>query len=174
MPAPGRPARWGLRLLRTRWLVRAPVLLYRSGLGFVFGRRLLMLEHVGRVSGRRRYVVLETVDHPDPTTFVVVSGFGTRAQWYRNVVARPEVRVTTGLRRRVPAAAVPLDEQEVAETLRGYATRHPRAWRRLRGVLEAALDAPVERLPMVRLTLQLGQPGQPERPGQPGQPGTPR
>jgi deazaflavin-dependent oxidoreductase (nitroreductase family) len=104
----------------------------------------------------------------------LVSGFGTRAQWYRNVVARPEVRVTTGLRRRVPAAAVPLDEQEVAETLRGYATRHPRAWRRLRGVLEAALDAPVERLHMVRLTLQLGQPGQPERPGQPGQPGTPR
>jgi deazaflavin-dependent oxidoreductase (nitroreductase family) len=146
-------------MLRTRWLVRAPVLVYRAGLGFVFGRRLLMLEHVGRVSGRRRFVVLETVDHPDPATFVVVSGFGTRAQWYRNVLAHPDVRVSTGLRRAVPAAAVPLDEQEAAATLRGYASRHPRAWRRLRGVLEAALDAPVERLPMVRLSLHPGHPG---------------
>jgi deazaflavin-dependent oxidoreductase (nitroreductase family) len=117
---------------------------------------LLLLEHVGRVSGLRRYVVLETVDHPDPSTFVVVSGFGTRAQWYRNVLAHPDVRVSTGLRRDVPATAEPLEEQEVAATLHRYATRHPRAWRRLRGVLEAALDAPVDRLPMVRLRLRPG------------------
>jgi deazaflavin-dependent oxidoreductase (nitroreductase family) len=165
VPPSERPARWGLRLLRTRWLVRAPVLLYRGGLGFVFGSRLLMLEHVGRVSGRRRYVVLETVDHPDTATFVVVSGFGTRAQWYRNVLAHPQVRVTSGLRRRVRATAVPLDEHEVAATLDRYAAGHPRAWRRLRGLLEAALDAPVERLPMVRLTLQPGHPGRPPDPG---------
>ena len=154
MSGPDRAARWGLRLLRTRWLVRAPVLLYRAGLGFVFGRRLLMLEHLGRVSGRPRYVVLETVDHPDPATFVVVSGFGTRAQWYRNVLAHPDVRVSTGRRRGVAATAAPLDERDAEATLRRYATRHPRAWRRLRGVVEAALDAPVDRLPMVQLSLE--------------------
>jgi hypothetical protein len=46
--------------------VRAPVWLYRARLGFVFGSRLLMLEHTGRKTGIRRYVVLETVDHPGP------------------------------------------------------------------------------------------------------------
>src|SRR5579862_6380067 len=49
-------------LLRTRWIVRAPVWLYRARLGFVFGSRLLMLEHTGRKTGTRRYVVLEAVD----------------------------------------------------------------------------------------------------------------
>ena len=54
----------GARALRTRWLVRAPINLYRVGLGFLFGTRLLMLEHVGRRTGARRYVVLEVVDRP--------------------------------------------------------------------------------------------------------------
>jgi hypothetical protein len=38
-------AAWAARLLRVRWIVRAPVWLYRARLGFVFGSRLLMLEH---------------------------------------------------------------------------------------------------------------------------------
>jgi hypothetical protein len=42
-------------LLRTRWLVRAPIWLYRARLGFVFRSQLLMLEHRGRKTGARRY-----------------------------------------------------------------------------------------------------------------------
>jgi hypothetical protein len=42
------------RLLRVRWLVRAPVWAYRARLGALFGSRLVMLEHTGRTSGRRR------------------------------------------------------------------------------------------------------------------------
>jgi hypothetical protein len=53
-------------LLRTRWLVRAPIWLYRARLGFVFRPQLLMLEHRGRKTGARRYVVLEIVGHPAP------------------------------------------------------------------------------------------------------------
>lgn len=44
----------GVRALRTRWLVRAPIWLYRARLGAVLGSRLLMLEHTGRTSGQRR------------------------------------------------------------------------------------------------------------------------
>jgi hypothetical protein len=36
-------ARLGAAALRARWLVRAPIWLYRAHLGIVFGRRLLML-----------------------------------------------------------------------------------------------------------------------------------
>lgn len=71
--------RVGAALLGTHWLVRAPIWIYRARLGFLFGRRLLMLEHLGRGSGRRRYVVLEIVDHPAAGSYVVISGFGTRA-----------------------------------------------------------------------------------------------
>jgi F420H(2)-dependent quinone reductase len=80
-------AAWGARLMRVRWVVRAPVWLYRARLGFVFGSRLLMLEHTGRETGIRRYVVLEAVDHPHAGTYIVAAGFGDRAQWLRNVRA---------------------------------------------------------------------------------------
>lgn len=49
-------SRLGARLLRTRAFVRAPIPLYRAGLGFLLGPRLLMLEHIGRKPGARRGV----------------------------------------------------------------------------------------------------------------------
>jgi deazaflavin-dependent oxidoreductase (nitroreductase family) len=141
--------------LRVRWLVRAPIWLYRARLGAVFGGRLLMLEHRGRNSGRRRYVVLEIVDNPAPGTYVVVSGFGRRAQWYCNVEADARVRVYLGSRRPVAARACPLGPDEAAEALRHYADAHPRAWASLRPVLEQTLGARIEEsgteLPVVAL-----------------------
>ncbi len=38
------------KLLRVRWLVRAPIWAYRARLGAVFGSRLVMLEHTGRTA----------------------------------------------------------------------------------------------------------------------------
>jgi deazaflavin-dependent oxidoreductase (nitroreductase family) len=143
----------GARALRTRWLVRAPIWLYRGGLGFVFGNRLLMLEHVGRVSGQRRYVVLEVVDRPSAQEYVIVSGFGPQSQWYRNVTANPRVRVSSALRKLVPAPAELMSEADSADALRDYAAHHPRAWANLRATIEAAVDHPVTGLPMVRLRL---------------------
>jgi len=55
-------ARYGASLLHVRWFVRSPVAVYRARLGFIFGSRLLMLDHAGRSTGTRRYVVLEVVD----------------------------------------------------------------------------------------------------------------
>ncbi len=68
------------KLLQIRWLVRAPIWLFRARLGFLAGSRLLLLEHVGRKSGARRYVILEVVDRPAPGKYTVASGFGERAQ----------------------------------------------------------------------------------------------
>ena len=67
-------AAWGARLLGVRRLVRAPIFLYRARLGFLLGSRLLMLEHIGRKSGARRYALLEVVDHSRPGTYLVASG----------------------------------------------------------------------------------------------------
>ena len=137
-------AAWAARLLRTRWIVRVPVGLYRARLGFLLGSRLLMLEHTGRKSGARRYVVLEVVGHPRPGSYVVVSGFGDRAQWFRNVRADPRVRVFAGSRRPTPATARLLSTVEAAAALTAYAARHPRAWASLKPVLEATLGAQVD------------------------------
>lgn len=145
------------RLLRTRWLVRAPIHLYRARLGFVFGSRLLLLEHRGRSSGLPRYVVLEVVGHPTPTRYVVVAGFGDKAQWLQNVTADPHVRVQLGSHAPRPATASRLGPEEGAAVLAMYARDHPRAWEKLRPVLEKTLDAPIDEsgtaLPVVALDL---------------------
>lgn len=141
----------GARILTTRWMVRAPIYCYRAGLGFLFGTRLLMLEHTGRKSGARRYVVLEVVERPSHDRYVIVSGFGRDAQWYRNVSANPQVRVSCGIRRHMTATAIPLSDDESATALARYAEAHPRAWRNLRGTIESAVGHPVDSLPMVVL-----------------------
>lgn len=141
----------GARGLRTRWLVRAPIWVYRAGLGFIFGSRLLMLEHRGRTTGQRRFVVLEVVEHRTRDEYVVVAGFGRRAQWYRNVLADPAVRVSSGFRRSVQATDLPMTDQESAAALHRYAQRHPAAWANLRATIEAAVGHPVEQLPMLTL-----------------------
>jgi deazaflavin-dependent oxidoreductase (nitroreductase family) len=142
------------RLLKTRWLVRTPIWLYRMRLGFVLGHRMLLLEHVGRRSGQRRYAVLEVVERSGADTYVIVSGFGERAQWYRNVKANPHVRVSVGFRCETPAVANQLSREAAAETLDRYARGHPRAWRHLEPTLRAALREPNLELPMFALKLK--------------------
>jgi deazaflavin-dependent oxidoreductase (nitroreductase family) len=145
-------------LLRTRWVVRAPIALYRARLGFVFGRRLLMLEHRGRRTGARRYVVLEVIDHPAPGQYVVASGFGFRAQWLRNVQHDPRVKVTIGSHRPRDATATLLDRRQGGEALRRYAEQHPRAWEQLKPIFEQLLGSAITEtetaLPLVKLSMK--------------------
>ncbi len=116
-----------------------------------------MLEHVGRKSGAPRYAVLEVVDHPSPDTYVVASGFGRKAQWFRNLQVNPRVRVYAGSQAPRRATARVLDRQQADRALAAYRSRHPRAWERFGPVLEETLgqritdtDTP---LPMVELRL---------------------
>lgn len=116
-----------------------------------------MLEHLGRKSGARRRVVLEVIDHPAPDVYVIASGFGTRAQWFRNIAANPNVRVYLGSHAPVPATAHVLDQQAADRTLARYRERHPRAWSQLKGVVEQTLGEPLTDtdtpLPLVELRL---------------------
>ncbi|MGH3632438.1 MAG: nitroreductase family deazaflavin-dependent oxidoreductase, partial [Sciscionella sp.] len=100
--------------------MRAPIRLYRARLGFVFGSRMLMFEHIGRQSGLSRYVVLEVLGHPAPGRYVVASGFGEEAQWFRNVRANPHVRLTVASRLPATATARVLDSAEADAALNAY------------------------------------------------------
>jgi deazaflavin-dependent oxidoreductase (nitroreductase family) len=117
--------------------------LFRARLGFLFGNRFVMLEHVGRLSGRPRYVVLEIVDHPSPSRYIVASGFGTRAQWFRNIQADPHVRVTVGSHRPRAAVTHVLTPTDAADALGAYRAAHPRAWTALKHVLTETLGEQV-------------------------------
>jgi deazaflavin-dependent oxidoreductase (nitroreductase family) len=77
-----------------------PSWLYRARVGGLLGHRFMQLSHRGRRSGRLYRTVLEVV-HYDPQTreSLVCSGWGTRADWYRNIMANPPIAVETGGRR---------------------------------------------------------------------------
>lgn len=143
----------------SRALFRAPIYLYRLGLGWLFGKRILLLNHTGRVSGTQRQVILEVVEHDRTNgSFVVASGWGPTAAWYRNILHRPQVSVQVG-RRTIPVTAVPLTAEEGAEIFARYAARHRAAARyllpRLLGFAvdgtEADFRAVGQRMPFVRL-----------------------
>ena len=157
--------RIGAYLLRNPRLARAPIWLYRHRLGWLMGPRVLMLEHRGRVSGAAQFVCLEVVDRPGADMIVVASGFGTRAQWYRNLQANPTCRVSVGWNNGTPALARMMSDEESAATLMRYQQAHPRAWRTLRGVIEEATSRPVTGLPMVELRLRPHEERSPTRSG---------
>ena len=145
--------RLATRMLRTRWFVRAPIWLFRVRLGFLFGHRLLMLEHVGRKSRLTRYVALEVVARVGDE-YTVAAGFGERAQWLRNLEAHPHAHISVGTRVRMPVVAHRLTADQAADVLRRYQAKYPRAWAKLSPVFEQTLGEPVGEsgaaLPLVR------------------------
>jgi deazaflavin-dependent oxidoreductase (nitroreductase family) len=150
-------AAMGARALRIRALMRLPIWIYRARAGALLGSRLIMLEHIGRTSGIRRNVVLEVVGRPTPDSWLVASGFGDKAQWFRNITANPRVRVYAGSRPAAEASARVLTQGEADSALRDYISRHPQAWNRFRPVLERTLGGPITdtdtALPIVELRL---------------------
>jgi deazaflavin-dependent oxidoreductase (nitroreductase family) len=112
-----------------RLLLRAPVWLYRLGLGWLLGKRFILLTHIGRKTGRPRHTVLEVVRYePSTGQVVVASAWGEKAHWFRNILAQPRVQVQHG-RRRFAAMAHCLTPLEAERALAEYAAQHPTAFK---------------------------------------------
>lgn len=107
-----------------RRVLRAPATLERWHLGWLLGRRFLVLTHVGRRSGRRHRTVLEVVG-TDPATgeVMVMAGFGRASDWYRNLQVQEAIEVAVGRRRFRPVHRE-LGEQAAASVLAEYERRN--------------------------------------------------
>jgi len=105
-------------------LLRIPVHLYHAGLGFLLGRRFLLLATTGRRTGRRREAVVEVM-HYDYSTreAIVMAGWGARTGWLHNVEAGLAQEVRIGRERYVPAHRV-LDPGEAAAVFADYERRN--------------------------------------------------
>ena len=112
-------------------LLRVPVHLFRCKLGFVFGDRLLLLTHRGRASSLLHQTALEVVEHDRQAhDFIVCSGTGPGADWYRNLRSEPAVAIQVRNRRWVPHQRL-LGDEEAAQHFARYEVAHPRAAPRL-------------------------------------------
>lgn len=147
----GSPTGW------KRMLFRAPIGLYRIGLGFVMGERFTMLEHTGRKSGETRRTVLEVVVN-DPDAIYVAAAWGTEAQWLKNVKADPDVVFHLGSRKYRTTVEM-VTRERAHQLMEDYAEKHPKALERLSRFMlddpaetvEAEADQVAELIPMVRL-----------------------
>ncbi|QOV34529.1 nitroreductase family deazaflavin-dependent oxidoreductase [Streptomyces ferrugineus] len=154
---------------RTGWrrlAARLPILLFRAGLGPVFGKRFLLLHHTGRVTGLDRMVALEVVFYePAYRSWTVASCFGPEADWYQNLREEPKTLIQFGNRPyAVTAHFLPPDEG--AEVMVGYGHRHPRTARRLCAFMglpadggKASFREAGRAIPFVRLEAAVGQRG---------------
>ena len=119
-----------------RALMRAPLVLYRLGLGGFIGKSTLVLTTTGCRSGRQRATPVNYREAGG--VFYVIVGSGTHADWYRNLVAQPEVGVQIG-RRRLRATASPLtDPPEKAHALWLFGQRSPGTAERYFGIPRGA------------------------------------
>ena len=136
-----------------RLLMRMPLFLYRIGLGGLMGKSTLVLTTTGRRTGRARATPINYWEAGG--VFYVLAGSGTHADWYRNLVAQPEVEVQVG-RRRLRAIASPLtDAREKAHALWLYGQRSPGAAERYfripRGAAEEDLLSLAEKRAVVAI-----------------------
>lgn len=137
------------RLLRL--VMRAPTWLFRAGLGRLLGRRFAYVVHRGRKTGLRRSTVLETIRYsPESGEVVVVSGWGEKAQWYRNVLASGAQEVHIGAHRYLRPEQRRLSPQETVELLDEYVRAHPLAARLLGSISSLRLGDAGERERLAR------------------------
>jgi len=142
-----------------RWLLHAPVWLYRAHLGFLLGQRFLLITHVGRTSGREYQTVVEVVGHdPATRTWIVCSGTGPDADWYRNLQATPAIQVQVGGHAFTPVQTF-LDTAAAAAAFHDYERAHPATARRLLDTMGNTYDgtddgrvAMMAAMPMIAFT----------------------
>ena len=118
-----------------RWVLRVPVVLYRLNLGWLLGKRFLLLNHIGRKSGQLRQTVVEVVAHDKASdTYYIVSGWGYKADWYQNLLATPAIVIQVG-RRKLAMRAESVSPDVGAQVLLNYRREHPFAARELSRLL---------------------------------------
>ncbi len=77
-----------------RKLYRTPILLYRLGLGKLFGKYIMIISTFGRKSGKVRWTPIEYFRQGD--FIYAISGFERDPDWYQNLKAHPYVTLQTG------------------------------------------------------------------------------
>jgi F420H(2)-dependent quinone reductase len=127
-PPPGAPpGTWQAKVWNA--ITSTHVALYRAS-GGRLGRKLqgvpcLLLEHVGRKSGKKRTTPLMYA--PDGDDLVLVASFGGAPKhpaWYLNLTANPETSVQVGSERR-RVRAVEVDGEERARLWKKAAAAYP-------------------------------------------------
>ncbi|MGD2162750.1 MAG: nitroreductase family deazaflavin-dependent oxidoreductase [Anaerolineales bacterium] len=142
-----------------RWLFRLPLAFYSAGLGWMLGSRFVRIEHTGRVTGKKRQVVLEVVDSDRPSgVFYVVAAWGDKADWFQNIRVNPKITYQVG-RTQYDGFAEQVPREQAAQIFLRYGRKYPRMLQELMRFVgyrveasEEAYQELADHLPVVRLS----------------------
>ncbi len=108
----------------SRWLLRSPLLLHRLGLGDLLNRaQLVVLTTRGHKSGQPRHTIVEYRMHG--TKVYLISGWGRRPHWIKNLTACPTATVQAGGRTYGASAHIVHDSGEILRALFLFRKRAP-------------------------------------------------
>lgn len=103
---------------------KPPRIAYALGFGPIIGRLILLLTTRGRKTGLLRVTPLQYEQIEGK--YYVGSAFGTRTDWYKNILADPGVRIKVGRKEFDAFAETCTDPVRIAEFLEVRLARHPR------------------------------------------------
>ena len=103
-------------------LYKTPILLYRLGLGKLFGSYILILSTTGRKTNKTHHTPVEYFLHEGK--YYIISGFGVQPDWYKNIMENPQVTIQNGYERICATARAPKTDEEW-EAVHLYLTRSP-------------------------------------------------
>lgn len=107
-----------------RMLRIPPRLAYALGLGRLLGRQILLLTSYGRRTGKPHVTPLQY--HELEGAYYIGSARGSKADWYRNLQANPEVEVRVSDRRIHGVATLVEDTNQIADLLEVRLQSNPR------------------------------------------------
>jgi len=128
-----------------RVIFKQPTWIYKLGLGWLIGKRVLLLHTTGRKTGKHRITPLEYSHDPAADTYTVMAGWGGKTDWYRNACANPQVYVQVG-RRAFDANARPVSREEVTQMLAEMVQINPHALRMFARWSDEPVDGSIESL----------------------------
>jgi deazaflavin-dependent oxidoreductase (nitroreductase family) len=96
-------------------LFQWPVHLWRLGLGPLIGHHMVLISHTGRKTGLPHHTMTEL--YVIEGRKYAPSGFGRRAQWYRNIQADPRVTIQTAAGAESKRAVRVVEDEEILSLL---------------------------------------------------------
>ena len=115
-----------------KWLFKIPVLQYKLGMGWMIGKKFLLITTTGRKTGKPRSTPLEYIHNPQKDWYRVAPGWGGNTDWYKNIRHNPHITVQVG-RRKFKAMAEPAPVEEAAKFMEAASKLHPsmdKVWNR--------------------------------------------
>lgn len=92
-----------------KWFFKSPVSMYRGPIGEVMSKRCVMLlTTIGRKTGQPRTTGVSFM--PVGDRYIIFAGWGIQSDWYKNLLANPEVTIQIGSKR-IKATARPVEDR---------------------------------------------------------------